>query len=154
MTEKEKKPRKTPAHVFKPGNNFSKGRGRPVGSTGKSKDYMAAVGKERMQEIVDNLVKAAQEGDSFSIKLLIERTNHFGKGRRIRLSRLDLSTLEGIQKAHDDVCTRMANEEISPAEAIEIQETFDFRRKLIETKELHVMVDELKIRLEAIEGKK
>ena len=144
------KPKKTHAGTFKPGNKF--GTGRPKGSRTKSKTYLDVIGEQNMEDIVAVVVQQAKNGDVAASRLLIERTHYFGKGRLIKLNPYNLSTLEGIGIACDDICDRMINAEISPAESLEILEHFDIRRKLIETNELQVMVEDLKHKLEVIEN--
>ena len=143
--------RKPPAHAFQAGNKL--GKGRPAGSKSYAQIALEEIGQENAQAILNKMIECALEGDVAAGKILLDRFRPLRKGYPVHIDLPAIKTIGELMEANSIIIQQMGQGKLTSEETLGVQSALDYTRKLIETKELHVMVDELKIRLEAIEGK-
>ena len=125
---------------FQPGNKF--GRGRPKGSQNK----WNLVAQRRLLEhgglLMTKNISAGLQGDTKSRLWCLNQLMQ-ARSPAPKLKLLPIKTLDDIAKAFDVVVNAAANHKCSDAHGVALCAMLGERRKMIETQELAVKVEEL-----------
>jgi hypothetical protein len=139
--------KKTPAHAFKPGNTF--GKGRPVGSKSNAQVTLERIGQEQAEAVLNKMLENALNGDVQAQKYLLDRFLPSRKGTRIKLDLPEIKTVSDIDKASQYIIQQMGNGTISPEETQQIHTLLTQRKDFI----LATEIDERLCTLEKEFGK-
>ncbi len=142
--------KKIPVHAFKPGNKY--GKGREVGSKSKTQLAIEQIGFENAKGVLNKVVESALEGDMQASKLILERVMPVRKGTRFKLNIPYLSSLEDLENANKEILRMMADAEISPEEALSINENIELRRQIIQLYESEKLLREATILLKEMKN--
>jgi hypothetical protein len=144
MSETKKK---APAHAFKPGNTF--GKGRPMGSRSNAQVMLERIGAEQAEAVLNKMVENALNGDVQAQKYLLDRSLPQRKGTPIKFDLPEIRTVSDIDKASQQVIHQMGNGVISPEETQQIHTLLTQRKDFI----LATEIDERLCTLEKEFGK-
>jgi hypothetical protein len=112
----ESKISKRTGHRFEPGNKH--GKGRPEGSRNKATVALQSLLDSEGEAITRKAISMALEGDSTSLRLVLERLVPPARERRVNLTLPPVTTAADVTGAIGAVLEAVASGELAPGAAI------------------------------------
>lgn len=139
--------RRVPSTAFQPGQSGNPA-GRPKGCRNKATQAVLALMEGAGKEIVQAVIRAAQEGNLAAAKMVLDRLAPPVRERPVSMPDFpDTTTLAGIDQAAQVVLGAVAAGELTPGEASTLSSIIEMRRKVFETQELSARLEQLEKRL-------
>ena len=132
------------------GRPFPRGNpGRPKGSRNRRTVLVEQLMEGDLEEVTRAVLQAAKGGDIAAAKLVLDRICPVRKGYPVEIQAPKTLDPTGLDEAFVSVIKAMAAGEVSPAEALEISNVLEARRRTIETVELETRLRTIEERAEA-----
>lgn len=136
--------KKTRGKPFTPGNNASKGKGRPRGAKSKRTLLEDLISADDHVAIREMLVTKCKQGNVDALQIYFNRVFPARRDGTIRFDLPELNTAGDLVECHAAILKAVADGQITPSEARAVAEIVDLRRRSIETFELAAEVAELR----------
>lgn len=145
LSKQEKQNKKRSNNIFKPGNNF--GKGRPAGSKSNAQLALEEIGYANAELVLHKAISLALTGDSVAIKCILDRVYPVRKGRLIKTDLPKVETIDDVCNAISCIIDSMSRGIISYEEAYGIISIIELKRKSIETNDIDKRFHELELQL-------
>lgn len=130
---------------FSHGNKF--GKGRPQGSRNAVSLFIDQLLEVEAEPITSKLVDMAMNGNITAIRLCMDRISPVKKGSTVMLDILPIQNISDTVLAMGMIISAVANGEITTREAIDLTAVIETYRKVIETRDISLRIQEIKERL-------
>jgi len=125
-------------------------KGKPTGSRNRATLLLEGLVADQGQEIVQECIARAMEGDNVLLKALLERLVPVRKDSPMRAKLPKIKGADDLPKALDAVQQQLTEGELTPTEATALTALLEHHRKALETNQLEQRLAAIEKKLEEV----